>query len=86
MKTSVDGSTMKAVVTVANPTNSIAFFVRPRIVTTGGDVLPITWSDNMFTLLQNETREVTATFDVKNLKGAQPSLVVEVWNNISGGN
>jgi len=85
LETSMNGQNVIAKATIGNPSSAIAFFVRLRIVIPAGDVLPIVWDDNYVTLLPSENRTLMATFDSKLLNGATPSLVVEVWNNISGG-
>jgi hypothetical protein len=46
----------------------------------GAEVLPILWEDNYFSLLPGEKREVTATYQTKDLGGATPSVQVDGWN------
>ena len=73
--------------TLTNPSSVIAFFVRVRIVRDRDqqDVLPVFWDDNYVTLLPGETVQLKARYNKEDLNGGQPSLIVEVWNNISGG-
>jgi len=74
-------------VSVTNPNNAIAFFIRLRATKGNGgdDILPILWDDNYITLFPLENRLVKATFSTSLLGGTSPELVVEVFNNISGG-
>jgi exo-1,4-beta-D-glucosaminidase len=67
---------------VRNPSGSIAFMVHLR-VTTGKpreDVTPIFWSDNYFSLLPGEVKEVTATYDAADLNGKAAILEVGGYN------
>ncbi len=67
---------------VSNPTGSVALLVRLRLLDVNGDdVLPILWEDNYFSLVPNEEIQVSATY---NSDTPKVSLVVEVYNNISG--
>jgi hypothetical protein len=69
-------------VTVANPTEHLAFFIHAVVLRgeDGEEVLPVFWDDNYFNLLPGESKRLSATFATKNLAGAAP--VVEV----GGGN
>jgi len=76
-------------VTVSNPSNVVAFFIHVRLVTGAAkkDVWPIYWDDNYFTLFPGESRDVTAQLpDSVEMHPEQNfDVIVEVWNNISGG-
>ncbi|MCA1592489.1 MAG: hypothetical protein LC754_07545 [Acidobacteria bacterium] len=69
-------------VRVENPSRTLAFFVHLKINrgTTGEEVLPVLWEDNYFSLLPGERKEVSATYQLNNLRGATPVLAVEGWN------
>jgi exo-1,4-beta-D-glucosaminidase len=69
-------------VTVMNPMDYLAFFVRLRITNGigGEEVLPVLWEDNYLTLLPGEKREITATYESTNLKNAIPVVAVDGWN------
>jgi len=70
-------------VTIYNPADVVAFFVRVRLVDdNNNDILPILWEDNYFSIWPGETRTVSAYY---NEVSAEPTTIVEVWNNISGG-
>lgn len=70
------------IVSVSNPTGTIALLVRLRLLDANGeDVLPILWEDNYFSLVPNESIEVSATY---NSNTPKVSVVLEVYNNISG--
>jgi len=83
MKYAPNGKNSKATITITNPTNSIAFFIRLRLVKSSdsSDVLPIIWDDNMFSLFPQTSRVLNAVFDEALLQGS-PQLVVELWNDI----
>jgi exo-1,4-beta-D-glucosaminidase len=72
----------RVAITLANPTNHVAFFLRAE-VTNGADgqeILPNTYSDNYITVFPHETRTVVATFDSSLLSGRTPGLRVEGYN------
>lgn len=69
-----------ATLTLSNPSNHIAFFVRAEVTTgpDGDEILPITYDDNYVTLFPHQTRVLTAT-----LPSSAPSataLRVEGYN------
>jgi len=68
--------------TVANPSQTLAFFIRLQIKQgrDGKDVLPIVWQDNYFSLAPGERKRVTATYKSRDLGKATPFLHVEGWN------
>lgn len=48
-------------VTVSNPTDQLAFFIRVRLLldSNGEELLPVYWSDNYFSLLPGDSKELT---------------------------
>ena len=76
------GEEKKVRVTVENAGRSIAFLVHLAVIKGegGAEVTPTFWSDNYFSLLPGEKREVTAAFAAEELGGAQPALRVDGWN------
>lgn len=86
VKTSVrferKGEDETAVVTATNPGKTLAFFIRLQLMKgdAGDEILPILWQDNYFTLMPNESRELRASYKVKDRGSARPSLVVNGWN------
>jgi len=68
--------------TVTNPTRSVAFMVHLRATRGpgGDDLTPIFWSDNYFSLLPGESKEVSARFAAALLVGpaAGSGAVVEL--------
>ncbi len=75
------GGTGTARVTLKNPGHSIAFFLRLQVTGRGSEeALPVLWEDNYLSLLPEETRVVTATYNVRDLGGAAPRVVVTGWN------
>jgi len=69
-------------VTLRNPNESLAFMVHLKIThgKKGGEVVPIFWEDNYFSLLPGEQREVTAKYDPSALEGKEPILTVDGFN------
>ena len=70
---------------ITNPASSpaIAFAVRVQAVNsaTGAQILPAIMSDNYFTLLKGETKEIQIEFEAGVLGKGTPKLVVEPYNN-----
>jgi len=77
---SVQGDFNVTMVTVTNPSTSIAFFVHVTIQNNSGtEIWPIYYDDNYFTLFPSESRIITAKYHyLDNTKA-----VVDLWNDIS---
>jgi exo-1,4-beta-D-glucosaminidase len=82
-------------VMVENPSQNLAFFIRVQLKDGlpeyddeqrfhDREVLPVLWSDNYFSLLPGEKREVTATYRAKDLAGTKPEIEVGGWNVTEG--
>jgi exo-1,4-beta-D-glucosaminidase len=69
-------------VRVTNTGNSLAFLLRLKVTRGKGgeEVLPVLWSENYFELFPGESREVSATYRLKDLNQAEPALEVRGWN------
>lgn len=88
VRPSVSGSSVRragvevANITVSNPSRTLAFFIRLQIKQghEGRDVLPIIWQDNYFSLAPGERKQITATYELRDLGKAIPFLAVEGWN------
>jgi exo-1,4-beta-D-glucosaminidase len=76
------GSRAGVRVTVRNPSANIAFMVHLRITRGKGgeDLTPIFWSDNYFSLLPGEQKEVTVSYDASDLEGKAAVLEVNGYN------
>ncbi len=78
------GSGRNAVLTVVakNKGDSLAFMVHTRLTRGKGgeEITPVLWSDNYFSLLPGEEKTVTARFDLSDLDGVIPELVLDGWN------
>jgi hypothetical protein len=57
LQASVEGH--RATVQVRNDSEHLAFFIRARVLHDGEEVLPAYWSDNYFSLLPEEGRDLT---------------------------
>ena len=69
-------------VTLENPSQSLAFFVRLKVNKgkSGDEILPVIWQDNYISLLPGEKREVTASYRAQEMGTAQPAVEVSGWN------
>jgi len=69
-------------VTLENPSQSLAFFIRLKVDkgVAGPEILPVLWQDNYISLLPGEKREVTATYRSEELGAAKPAVEVTGWN------
>jgi exo-1,4-beta-D-glucosaminidase len=80
-------------VTLHNPGRSLAFGVRLKVKRLGrvddgwswvnfaeNEVLPSLWEDNYIALLPGETRQLTATYNVKDAKQNATGVEVSGWN------
>jgi exo-1,4-beta-D-glucosaminidase len=69
-------------VSLTNTGSSLAFMITLRVQKGQGgeEALPSTFSDDWFSLLPGELREVTAELDASALDGAAPVVAVSGWN------
>ncbi len=69
-------------VTVENPNQSLAFFVRLKLDkgAKGEEILPVLWEDNYISLLPGEKRKLTATYRASELGTAKAVVEVSGWN------
>jgi exo-1,4-beta-D-glucosaminidase len=69
-------------VTIENPSNNLAFFVRLKLDkgVKGEEILPVVWEDNYISLLPGEKREVSATYRASELGSAKPAIEISGWN------
>jgi len=69
-------------VTLENPSNSVAFFVRLKVNKGKGgeEILPVVWEDNYVSLLPGEKREITATYRSSELGTAKAEVELKGWN------
>jgi exo-1,4-beta-D-glucosaminidase len=76
------GGEEKVTITLANPSNHLAFFLRAEVTrgADGQEILPITYTDNYLTVFPRETRAIVATFRSALLDGQTPGLRVEGYN------
>jgi exo-1,4-beta-D-glucosaminidase len=74
-------------VSVRNPSGTVAFMVHLRVTKgkDGEDLTPILWSDNYFSLLPGEQREVTSRFDPSRLDSSSLVLKVDGYNVVAQG-
>jgi exo-1,4-beta-D-glucosaminidase len=76
------GSDAGVRVNVRNPTGSLAFMVHLRVTKGKGgeDLTPIFWSDNYFSLLPGEQKQVSAGYHSSDLSGKAAVLEVDGYN------
>jgi exo-1,4-beta-D-glucosaminidase len=86
-----DGEESSTMVTVHNPSRTLAFAVHLKVNRALGrrvdrelprdpEILPVLWEDNYFALLPDETRHVTARFRTGDAGKGIPSVEIEGWN------
>jgi exo-1,4-beta-D-glucosaminidase len=70
------------IITMANPANRVAFFVRAEVTqgADGNEILPITYDDNYITVFPHETRTIVARFNEASVERSAPALRVEGYN------
>ena len=80
-----DGEEELTHVYLENPSQSLAFFVRLKVVKgpKGDEILPVVWEDNYISLMPGEKREVTAMYRASELGETKPTVEVTGWN-VSG--
>jgi len=75
-----NGSHCKWTLELTNPTQQLAFFIRPMLMSDGQEVLPSLWSSNYITLKPDESFTLTVNAPVKNMDMEKLSFQVEGWN------
>ena len=63
-----------------NPSKQLAFFVNPRLMNGGEELLPAFWSANYFSLAPGESLTVKVHASSAQLKGKTQVLLVKGWN------
>ena len=65
-----------------NSSKNLAFFVNPSIRNgkEGDEILPSFWSDNYFSILPGQTKELTVEFQKSELTGEEAYLKLDGWN------
>ena len=64
---------------VSNPSDRLAFFIRPQLTLYGEEILPSFWSSNYFSLAPGETVTVSVSAP-QNILGANPKIEISGWN------
>jgi exo-1,4-beta-D-glucosaminidase len=77
-----EGNKGYAIITLKNPSSTVAFQVHLRVTKGkgGDDFVPIFWDDNYFSLLPGEEKSVTASGDPDDLDGQDPILELDGYN------
>lgn len=73
----------QADITISNPNNETAFFIRLKIINLKNElVLPSFFTDNYFTLMPDEEKQVRLSFHPGNklINKSELKLVIEGWN------
>jgi hypothetical protein len=65
---------------ISNPTNKLAFFIRPQLMVGNDEVMPSYWSASYFTLAPGEQMTVTVSAPVAKLDAGKPHVEVSGWN------
>ena len=77
-----DGDKQVLDLTVANPSDTIAFFIDMELIgkKSRQSILPVLWDDNYITLIPGESRHIRATFAASLLDGDEAELQINGWN------
>ncbi len=77
-----NGQNCRIRIRISNPTPTVALMIRLKVLRnrSGAGVLPVFYSDNYFSLLPGETREVTLEFAEASLAGESPKVFEQGWN------
>ena len=78
----VTGDKQVVKVVLKNPADKIAFFIDLNVAgkKSGKTILPLFWDDNYFSLLPGETKEINATYAIKDMGNEEPVLNISGWN------
>jgi hypothetical protein len=71
---------MNWTIQITNPSDRIAFFIRPQIMADGNEVLPSFWSGSYFTLAPGENTTLKVSCPVAVMGSKNPVLKVSGWN------
>ena len=76
------GQESRITVTIENPGQSIAFFLRLAVTKgeNGEEIGPVYWNENCFSLLPGMKRTITAAFPTAELDGEQAAVLLEGYN------
>jgi beta-galactosidase/beta-glucuronidase len=80
LKTEKGKNETKWTLQFTNSTKQIAFFINPQIINRGKEILPSFWSDNYFSLSQNESTIVNVSIPNALIKEGKPELALSAWN------
>ncbi len=69
------------IVSLENKSNTIVFFTELLLFNKNTEevILPVFWSENYFSILPNETREIKADYSFA-MKNEKPELRIKGWN------
>jgi len=65
---------------ISNPSDQLAFFVRPQFMIDEEEVQPTYWSDSYFSLAPKTERIISVKIPVYLLKDTMPHITVSGWN------
>jgi len=76
-----NGTTNLVKMRILNFMNTPALLIRVKALTASGEqILPAYFSDNYFSLMPGEVRDITIEYDDKHLGDGEPQFAVEGWN------
>jgi hypothetical protein len=67
-------------ITVTNPTNQVAFFINPQLMSDKEEVCPAFWSANYFSLAPHESITISASAPLAKVKNHKISIAFSGWN------
>jgi beta-galactosidase/beta-glucuronidase len=82
VKKAFEGETCKFTVSVANTNKAVALMVRIKLMdpVTGLLVAPVIYSENYFSLIPGESRQIALECRAKKVAGKEVKVMVEGWN------
>ena len=75
-----EGDETVVTVTITNPSDRLAFFVRAILQKGTEEILPVFWSDNYISLLPGEMQTLEVRIATKHLSGQKPVVRLDGWN------
>jgi len=77
---SIDKTSRNWILEISNPSDHLAFFINPQLMSGTEEVLPSYWSDNYFSLEAHEKITVTVSCPLTRIRSGEPWFRVGAWN------
>ncbi len=80
LRSARDKNSVNCTVQINNPTNRLAFFIRPQLMQDGEEVMPAYWSAGYFTLAPHQQVTVSVSAPADRLNAAPLTIALSAWN------